>query len=334
MMVKTKIKKSWFKKQEKLPLKFYFNKHIVDRGVGIESSNDEIVRDVLKVDPLLLIETTFPLIEVYEKIIECDDNKEIGDVTYRSDSFGVFFNGEFKYFSRLTGVNIEEYGVNVPKELDYELASLQNEFNDSKLNLSLHDYNRFTGQFSLIGSFQGVSDDFDILVENGMYVKANFWGVPSNIDSPAWIEYLIDAAINYANNDYKMAALNYFSAYENFVSIIHDQFIFERYARKALKTTIEFNEVRSFSQNRKRLSAKSTDVAINLNMFDDDLKQVIKKLDLYAEKRNKIAHGATTNIGFDVADMAYYILIYMYTIGYGINILQNDWKYIINKNGI
>lgn len=331
MQVKTKIKKLWFNQREKFPLKHYFDNHQWDKSVDNESSNEEIIKDILKVNPLLLVETTFPLIRVFRKVIECASSREIGDVDRHSSSFGVFFDGEIEGFTRLTGLDIDEYGINEAEGSNYELVSLISEFNDSRLNLSLHDYNRFTGKFSLIGNFQGVSHDYDILLYNKMCVKANFWGLPSSVDNPAWIEYLIDAAINYSNNDHKMAALNYFSAYESFVSTIHDQFIFERFARTALKTPQEFVEARKFSQNRKRLAAKSSDVANYLDLFDDDLKRVVNKLAGYADKRNLIAHGSATTIDFDVVEMAYNILVYMYTIGYRINILQDDWKGIIDK---
>ncbi|CAI1920340.1 Uncharacterised protein [Serratia fonticola] len=334
MQVKTKIKKLWFNQREKFPLGYYFKKHRWDKSVGSENSNEEIIRDVLKVNPLLLIETTFPLIHICKKVIECSYSRKIGDVTSDSNSFGVIFDGRIAGFTRLTGLDIDEYGIDVSKESDYELITLISSFNDSNLNLSLHDYNRFTGQFSLIGSFQGVNEDYDILLDNKMYVKARFWGLTSNATNPAWIEYLIDAAINYKNDDYKMAALSYFSAYENFVSIIHDKFIFERYARTVLKTTEEFNELRSFSQNRKRLAAKSSDVAKYLNRLDDDLKRIINKLNGYADKRNSIAHGSAMNLDFDVTDMAYNILVYIYTIGYGINILEDGWKKIIDNKRI
>ncbi|ECI5354354.1 hypothetical protein DVF26_21110 [Salmonella enterica subsp. enterica] len=334
MRVRTKIKKSWFQQLEKFPLSHYFDKHKWRKSVGAGNSNEDIIKDILKVDPLLLIETTFPLIQVYEEIVECNDYREIGDVDRHSNSFGVFFNGKFDGLTRLTGLDIEEYGVSCNEESDYKLVTLENEINDSKLNLSLHDYNRFTGNFSLIGNFQGVSEDYDILLYNKMYVKAKFWGLPSCISNPTWIEYLIDAAINYANSDYKMAALNYFSAYENFTSIIHDEFIFEHFARTALRTEDEFKNARNFSQNKKRLAAKSADVAKYLNLFNEDLKKVINKLNNYADNRNAIAHGSATSLNFDVVDMAYNILIYIYTIGYGINVLPDNWKCIINSKNV
>ncbi|WP_199479036.1 hypothetical protein [Vibrio harveyi] len=335
MQVKTKIKKLWFNQREKFPLKHYFSEYQWQKSVDEESSNEEIIKDVLKLNPLLLVETTFPLIRVSNQVIECDSAREIGEVDRYSHSFGVFFDGKISNFTRLTGLDISEYGIKDDpnsESIDYEQVCLTNELNDSKIYLKMHDFNRFTGEFTLIGNFDGVYDDYDILLYNKLFVKATFWGIPSNINSPAWIEYLIDATINYMNGDHKMAALSYFSAYENFVSTIHDQFIFERYARRALKTTEEFTEARKFAQNRKRLAAKSTDVAKYLDMFDDDLKRVINKLSGYADKRNEIAHGTTTTLNFDVVDMAYHILVYMYTVGYREKVLQNDWKGIIKTN--
>lgn len=331
MQVKTKIKKKWFDKREKFPKAIYLKKHSFLSKINSQSNNDDLIKEVLSTDPLLLIERTIPLIRVRKEVVECTSVREIGDLDRFPSSFGVFLDSQAKGFSRLTGLDIDEYGVkdsDTDTDTDDKLDLLA-DINGSSLSLSLHEFSRFNGKFTLVGSFQGNPHDFDIMLTNRIFVKAKFWGVPSNIDSPSWLEYLIDAAINYMNHDHKMAALNYFSAYESFVSTIHDKFIFERFARKALKTDDEFNDARKFSQNRKRLAAKATDVAKYLELFDQNLKQVINKLAGYADKRNLIAHGTTTTLDFDVSDMAYYILTFIYTIGYRDNVLSNDWKNVI-----
>ncbi|MBF4258700.1 hypothetical protein EAY27_02880 [Vibrio anguillarum] len=332
MQVKTKIKKKWFDRREKFPKAYYLSENMFLSKINSQSNNDDLIKEVLSTNPLLLIETTIPLIRVHKQVVECTSAREIGDLDRFSSSFGVFLDGQVKGFSRLTGLDIDEYGIKDSDTDIYNELDLLADVNDSSLSLSLHDFSRFNGKFTLVGSFQGDPYDFDIMLTNKIFVKAKFWGVPSNIDSPSWVEYLIDATINYMNHDYKMAALNYFSAYESFVSTIHDEFIFERFARKALKTDDEFNDARKFSQNRKRLSAKATDVAKYLGLFDQNLKRVINKLADYADKRNLIAHGTTTTLDFDVSDMAYYILTFIYTIGYRDNVLSNDWKNVINTN--
>jgi hypothetical protein len=336
VLVKITIEKDWFYDEKKFPIAYYLknNQFNISSSISLLSKNGEIIKDVLINDPILFVETTLPLIKLSKEVIECSVSKQIGDVNHRSNEFAFFLGGKVKGFSRLTSFEIKEYGISddFSNEVNFEFeeVSLTNSINGSNITLELNDVNRFNSEFSLVGSFSGDNRDYQIATANSIYVKAVAWGVSQEPSVPAWIEYLVDAALNVKNHDYKMSALNYYSAYENFVSIIHDQMIFTYFAKKALKIDDEFKELKKFAQYRKRLSRKATDVAKHLNLFDNNLKPIISQLDRYSETRNDIAHGAATNINLsDVVDMAYFIFVYIHTIGSNTNITDDDWKAVV-----
>ena len=338
MLVKTKIKKDWFFRDDKLPAGYFSSKHQFQINWTETDSNESLIRESLKLEPIVVIETMFPLIETRKIVVQDLNISPIGDVGRGDHSFGLFAEGKVDGFIRLTGFEVKEYGMLDPMghDLDdkYDDITLLNEINESKYSLELHDYNRFNGKFSLVGSFIGDSNDYDLTLYNDFNVKAVVWGVHRNSIVPVWIEYLVDAALNYQAKDHKMASLNYYSAYENFVSIIHDQLIFNYLAKKNRKTDIEITELRKFAQSRKKLSAKATAVAKFLDVFNGQLKSVINKLDTYSEKRNMIAHGSASDINYDVTDMAYLILVYMFCIGKRDNVIENDWKKMISRKNI
>jgi len=333
MLVKNRIKKDWFFERKAVPLAHYFqSQHQLTNDWTEINTNKSLIRMALKVEPIAVIEIMFPLIETKEILSEVIALKPIGNVGREDYSFGVFVDAKVNDCVRLTSLEIDSYGLleEQDKSDDYDEISLLKEINDSRYDLSLHSYNRFSGEFSLVGSFNGDNHDYEIACERNFCVKAIAWGILNSASSPAWIEYLVDASLNFQTKDYKMAVLNYFSAYENFVSIIHDELIFDYLAKKSGKTDVEMTDLRAFAQKRKRLSAKATSVAKFLNMYDGHMKTLIKELDEYSEKRNQIAHGSATDINYDVPYMAYLIIAYMFCIGRQNNVLGSDWNDVVS----
>lgn len=336
MLVKTQIKKQWFFKNEKFDADNFIGKIQFDPVWRITSSNsnEEIVKAALNRNPLSFIEETFPLIESSAHLVECNVVKAIGNFNQNSNGFGLFLEGEINGFSRLTSLEIIDYGINenIEKDVveDFDDIRLTDYVNDSIFNFELAQINRFSSEFSLVGSFAGNHYDYDIALQNKIYVKAVAWGIMQKNSMPVWIEYLVDAAMNFKEGDLKMAALNYYSAYENFVTIIHDQMAFEYFARKSTKTEHDLTDLRKFAQNRKRLAGKAADIARHLDLFVDNLKPTINKLDGLSDIRNSVAHGSAQTITNDeVIDIAYHILIFIHTIGSQTNIKEKDWKAVI-----
>jgi len=332
MLVKNRVKKDWFFERCTVSLTRYFlSKYQFTNDWTEINTKELLIREGLKLEPIAVIEIMFPLIKTKKTLSEVIALKPIGNVGREDYSFGVFADAKVNDCVRLTSLEIDDYGLleEQDKSDDYDEISLLKDINDSRYDLSLHSFNRFSGEFSLVGSFNGDSYDYEIACERNFCVKAIAWGILDS-SSPAWIEYLVDASLNFQTKDYKMAGLNYFSAYENFVSIIHDDLIFDYLARKSGKTDVEMTDLRAFAQKRKRLSAKAISVAKFLNMYDDHMKSLVKKLDKYSEKRNQIAHGSATNINYDVSDMAYLIIAYMFCVGRQDNVLESDWNDVVN----
>lgn len=335
MLVKNKIKQEWYSNFIKNKDKSYFKNYEYDLNVSDFKDFKEFFKISFELERMKVIEFLFPQIQA-KKIVS--NKLQIGtfnDDDYRKGFFGIKANGEIPEFSRITSLVVEEYGVFKSKDSNnYSDIYLTDTINESEFKLQLNYYNQLSGAFNLTGEFRGDYQDYSMLEWNdiGFHCKLSVNGLLKNTPYPSWIEYIIDSVINYNNKDYKMNVLNLYSAFENFITTIHDKFIFEHLAHKTGKNIKDIDNLRSFSQERKRLFLKVEQIIDFLGL--SKLKEAINNIEKYETDRHRIAHGAVKNnelSNIDYIDMLYSVVFVILSVSTNSILDTDEWLQSIKR---
>jgi hypothetical protein len=335
LLVKNRIKKEWFSLFGKCKDKEYYSNYCIELDILQYNSFKDFFQANFAYKKIDLLEFLFPQIQLKYIVTKPLYETTFNDEHYRDGKFGVIYNGKIEEFNRITSLEIESYGIFQSKDSNqYDDIYLTNNINDSSFNLHLNSFNKLNGEFSLIGEFSGDYSDYTIIDFNGLnfHAKVKITGLLKNQNYPAWMEYVIDGILNYQNQDYKMSILNSYSAFENFVTVIHDIFIFEYLAHKTKKQQSELLQLKNFGQEKKRLFQKAKDVISFLGL--DDLQSVLDQIETYEKTRHKIAHGTIKNSTLseeNFQDIIYCIISFILSISINENLNASNWQTIIKK---
>jgi len=335
-----KIKSLWFPKKINIDPLLFFRLYPLNMTWSQGEARSNLIKQMFLVDPIRVLEMLSSQIEeqyIVSKRLALD---LISPETYKLDVFGLIGKGKIDKFNRVTTVSIEEFGIFDSKESNaYDDIYLTNDINGSTLDLELFNVNRFDGSFYVFGTFSGDHMDYDIALSQGVLAKLCVRGIKKQSQSPPWSEYLVDGILNNEGGDSKMAILTLYSAFENFITILHDDLIFEILANKAQKSAGDLRRLRAFAQQKKLFENKTQDVVTFLEMGPQNqgftaFNAILKDIEKVAKVRHSIAHGAVSETKENVLDIAYKIIVAIYSIGLRRDIEGEDWKGILSTKNL
>ncbi|MVX64221.1 hypothetical protein GKZ28_11020 [Clostridium chromiireducens] len=288
-------------------------------------SPTKIFYKIIKEDSLEFLINTLPYItsETTRNRIFIESNDDIRIC----DRMQIFSSIDLEEYRRLLNVNLNDYGIDIKGEEEL-VKSNSYEFN---IKLDINDYSEFGSKVNLVGMFEGDCSNIIWIDQEWDFISIlDVDGIRNDIDVPSWCEYLIDGCLDIYRKNNKMAFFNLFAALDNLINVIHEG-IFEYYLNMCIRCGIQevFKEkIRCFSNKTKNLNLKLTDVMKELKLDIKDF-ETLKSWKKYSEVRDKIAHGGTYEDKHDINEVAYTIIMLIYSLILQKNVEKTEWEDIL-----
>lgn len=201
--------------------------------------------------------------------------------------------------------------------------------------------------------------------EAGLKLLCNVSGIVEDESIPTFIEYLLEACINIKYKNNKMAFLNLFASFDNFIELLYEktfEFFINKYSSykeflkeqiidelsekelsnyevvfKEVFTSIECDlkkKIRNFAnQNRRLIDEKLIsvlkEVEIHKNKNYANFNKIVSEMKEIENKRNSIAHGEKVEVEEEIGEIVYKILTIMFSIIYEQDFSLNEWSEIL-----
>ncbi|HEY9059576.1 MAG TPA: hypothetical protein VIO64_03590 [Pseudobacteroides sp.] len=217
-------------------------------------------------------------------------------------------------------------------------------------------YNHLSGEIFLKGKFSYNSEVYSIFLFDDLekYIDIVVFGLLKNDNIPSWIEYMIEGCINLEYKNKKMAFLNIFAAFDNFIELMNKK-IFDYYVEyytehiKTYKTgnpswkQDELEEVKEHLKDKIKKYGKETrriedklrdalrEIEINGNNSKfKDMFSLVGKFSAIAKMRNTISHGSKVENDIDVGSALYIVLTIILSVLLYQDMETNQWTNIIS----
>ena len=297
-------------------------------------THEEIIKDVLKNDPLAIMNKLLAYVsntEIIKEInLECDD---IGEGNYERSE--IYSKLKLNEFYKIMKIKLGICGIlegHEPETYIYDGY-------DFKIDFNKIYFNSYSKNIELRGIFEGESYIMNTLDDSKIAIKLYVTGIKNDIIIPSWVEYLIEGLFNISYNNYKMAFFYICAGFDNFINEIYDDvfdYYLEYYSQcKNNNVKLEVKEkIREFATKEKRLRNKLIGIFKELKMNKkhgfEELNSLFEIWDKkYVVTRDKIAHGGVYNDDYNLEDVAYTILTIIFSILLHENLAENEWKSII-----
>lgn len=295
------------------------------------NEKSEVIIDILEKNPTSMMNYILPYITT-KSIIEpiyLQSNDEDWRYDYKCN---IYSNFKVDTFSKITHMELSEYGI---VEGDGENKIYENYNTEFEINLDVGYFNKYSGEGSLIGKFTGGGDMLMALDYSHIEAELYVTGLEKDTECPSWIDYLIEGCLEIENKNNKMAFLNIFASFDNFINDIHED-IFEYYIDDYGKCTNENvkremkEKIRLFSNKEKKLRNKRINILNEIGFKKgEEFNKCITMLDKYTEQRDKIAHGGIFEDTYKIGEVIYNILTIMFSILSNEDFAKNQWASIV-----
>lgn len=299
-------------------------------------SQEEIIKMILKEDPLKILSNILPYI-TYDSMIKkfeisCDD---LGGGQY--DRCEIYSNVCLDEFYKI--INVEVIGEGGVIENINEEMQINYDYSNFRIKFEKVYYNTYSNKVELRGIYEGNSYDIYALDYCALGVELAVTGIKKNIIIPSWCEYIIEGLANIEHKNYKVAFFNICAGFDNFINEIYED-IFDYYLDHYSVCTNDNirNEdkeiIRKFANKEQRLRNKLNAI---FNILKINKKHGFEKLrtfsDIwdkeYTKIRDRIAHGGTYDNKYNLEDVAYTILTIIFSILLHEDLAENQWSTLI-----
>lgn len=304
-----------------------------------EATNKEMIAELLKEEPFVLLNKIIPYI--VDRNLEVNPDVYLDTKKFREKyEFPFVSSFKAKEFSLVTYA--DEPTLKLFDSDGHDLSV----FGEFKIELDRFNY--LSGEIHTKGEFiKNTSMDIDSFEDLDKQINITVLGVLKDEWIPSWVEYLLEGCINIKYKNYKMALFNFFASLDKFIEVLNDV-IFDYYIDNYKKLIKKYaysseeksdisaflkNKIKKFGKENRRIIEKLRDALKEVDIIKENqfssLYSLIKEVEEIERIRNRIGHGEKVIQQFDIGEMLYTILTIIFSIINHADLEKNDWKGIV-----